>query len=215
VLCYPQASIIDETGAITRSYSYRIPTSVTLASGRFGALVCADHRRHGAFEIYGLIRRDALDRIPRMGNYVRGDSVMLARLALLGRFHEIEEVMFFSRDHQTRSVRTMPARIRNGRTRLHRLIGTGPLPPPEWWDPSRRDRLNFPEWRVLREYIESIRAAPLSAKEKVRCFAWIARATPLYAHKLIRDLIIAGEQLSIGRPPRYEPNQKASGVAGE
>lgn len=214
VLCFPEAAIVDETGALIHNYTYKLTTSAQSPSRRFGALVCADHRRHGAFEIYGVIRRQALLSIPPMGNYVRGDSLVLARLALLGRFHEIPEVLFLSRDHQTRSVRTMPDRIRNARTRLHRWIGTGPLPPMEWWDPSRRNRINFPEWRVLGEYIESVRAAPLSAGEKLSSFGWIVRAMPRYAHKLLRDLIIATEEAIAGRPSITAEPKRNAGTLG-
>jgi glycosyltransferase involved in cell wall biosynthesis len=214
VLCYPEAAIVDENAVLTRNYTYKLATGESDPSRRFGALVCSNHRRHGAFEIYGVIRRPALMGIPPMGNYVRGDSLVLARLALRGRFHEVPEVLFLSRDHGTRSVRTMPDRIQNARSRFHRWIGTGPLPPVEWWDPSRRNRINFPEWRVLREYIESVRAAPLDSAAKLYCFAWIARAMPRYAHKLTRDLIIAAEETVAGRPsPSSETKSKAAGTA--
>jgi glycosyltransferase involved in cell wall biosynthesis len=200
VLCYPHATIIDEDGRSLMPYSYSISTGDPRASRRFGSLVCADHRFHGAFEIYGVIRSDALRSIPPMGNYARGDSLILARLALLGRFHELEQVMFYSRDHASRSVRTLPARKANTRTRLSRFIGVGPLPPVEWWDPSRRDKLNFPEWRVLKEYAISVERAPIPRSEKLACCGWLARSLWSYSPKLARDVIIAAEQLIMGKP---------------
>jgi glycosyltransferase involved in cell wall biosynthesis len=200
VLAYPKARIIDPEGAPLGEYNYRLNTDSRRVSQRFGALVRANHRVHGAFEIYGLIRAAALRRIPPMGNYPRADSLVLARLSLLGSFAEIPEVLFLSRDHETRSVRALPARIRGGRTRLHRYIGTGPVPPLEWWDPTKKGIVDFPEWRIAKEYVDSVLHAPISFKERLSCFGqiavWLLRAWP----KLGRDLVIASEQLLMGTP---------------
>ena len=205
VLAYPQARVIDDEGAPLVDYTYRIDTGNPHAAKRFGALVRANHRVHGAFEIYGLIRAAALRQVPPMGNYPRGDSLVLARLSLLGRFCEIPEVLFLSRDHGTRSVRSLPARISSGRTRLHRYIGTGPMPPLEWWDPSKKGKIDFPEWRIAREYIWSVLHAPLGFRARLSSLGqiarWLLRAWP----KLVRDFVIAAEQFFIGTPGTRQP----------
>jgi glycosyltransferase involved in cell wall biosynthesis len=200
VLVYPKARIIDNEGAPLVEYTYQLTTGAARASQRFGALVRANHRVHGAFEIYGLVRAAALRQIPPMGNYPRADSLVLARLSLLGRFHEVPEVLFFSRDHGTRSVRALPSRIGGGRTRLHRYIGTGPMPPLEWWDPTKKGVIDFPEWKVLKEYVASVLNAPLTIKERCACFLQILRWLSTAWMKLARDLIIASEQMLLGNP---------------
>jgi glycosyltransferase involved in cell wall biosynthesis len=200
VLAYSKVRIIDSGGATVKDYNYKLRTDSSSASERFGALVRANHRIHGAFEIFGLIRGSTLRSIPRKGNYARADSIVLARLSLRGRFHEIPEFLFLSREHEARSVHAVPDRVRSGRTRLHRYIGTGPLPPTEWWDPDKKGKIDFPEWRIAKEYISSIRDAPLGSLERFKCASqivrWLAGSWP----KLSRDLIIAGEQALVGAP---------------
>lgn len=200
VLAYPKVTIIDSQGNRLHDYSYKLRTDAPDAPTRFGALVRANHRIHGAFEIYGLMRSEALRSIGPQGSYPRADSVVLARLALLGRFCEIPEVLFFSREHEKRSVRELPSRIKGGRTRLHKYIGTGPVPPLEWWDPSKKDIIDFPEWRIAKEYLVAVRDAPIRAADRLRClmemFYWLVMRWP----KLGRDLVIAAEQLLVGPP---------------
>ena len=39
------------------------------------------------------------------------------------------------------------------RSRMSRWLGSGPVPPQEFWDPSMKGRSEFPEWRIMREYV--------------------------------------------------------------
>ena len=205
VLAYPQFKIIDASGAELQTYSYPLQTNHPTAHVRFGSVLRADHRRYTGFEIYGLMRRRALERIPEMGNYVSADRVLLARLALLGRFIEVPGYLFFSREHGRRSVRTLPVGIDPDRKWLRRLIGVGALPPLEWWDPAKTGCINFPEWRLIREYIASFRGAGMGFAEQAGCaletLRWFGSDIP----KLTRDLLISLERfISLrqhGMPP--------------
>ncbi|HEX8985276.1 MAG TPA: glycosyltransferase family A protein [Bryobacteraceae bacterium] len=207
VLCFPKAAVVDASGAILQHYEFPLATDSRRAAERFGSIIRADHRRYGAFEIYGVIRRDALDRIPAMGNYVSGDRVLLTRLVLRGRFQQVPDRLFLSREHSTRSVRTVPEGTRQRRRWLRRVLGVGPLPPLEWWDPSKKGAINFPEWRLIREYAASIRSAPICAVERVQCGAELLRWLFGDAPKLTRDVLLAIEQLASGVPPRRRFSQ--------
>lgn len=201
VLASPQATIIDTESREVEEYSYPLRTADPRPRVRFGSVLRADHRRFAGFEIYGLMRRRALAAVPDMGNYVSADRVLLARLALQGRFLEIPDRLFFSREHDKRSVRTLPAGISAERRWLRRMIGVGALPPLEWWDPSKAGRVNFPEWRLIREYQASVRMAPLSTVEKAGCAMevvhWFASDIP----KLVRDVLISAERWIALRQP--------------
>lgn len=201
VLAYPRAKIIDSQGCETEDYAYEMRTDDRRPYVRFGSMLRADHRRYAAFEIYGLMRMSALRLVPEMGSYVSADRVLLTRLALLGRFIPLPEYLFFSREHGNRSVRTLPAGINANRKLLRRILGVGALPPLEWWDPTKTGRVNFPEWRLIREYCASIDGASLTPGEKVRCavetLRWLASDLP----KLARDVLIAGESLLTRTPP--------------
>jgi hypothetical protein len=197
VLVHTRTLIVDENGRPLDEYRFRIDTDDARATRRFSQLVHVNHRQHRAVEIFGLMRSDALRRTPLQGAYARGDSVLLVRLALLGRFVELPDCLFLSRSHPTQSMQTLPSNIRAGRSRLSRWLGTGPLPPPEWWDASRKGKASFPEWNLLRQYWMSIGRSPLQTSQKAACYAsmlkWVACNSP----KLARDLVFATENLSV------------------
>lgn len=95
VLSYPKARIIDENGKPLQDYDLQLKTNSPNPSKRFGELL----RGHECFEIFGLTPVSALKLTPLIGNYGHGDGVLLARLALQGRFHEIPEYLLFPRRH--------------------------------------------------------------------------------------------------------------------
>jgi hypothetical protein len=80
---------------------------------------------------------------------------------------------------------------------LRRILGTGPLPPPEWWDASRKGKANFPEWNLLKEYWLSIGRAPLGLSERTKCYAVMLKWLGLNVPKLARDVIFAAENISL------------------
>jgi hypothetical protein len=134
--------------------------------------------------------------------------VVLARLSLFGRFHLVREYLFLNRDHRGRSVRSLPARLGRGRSRLSKYIGVGPIPATEWWDPSKKGKIVFPEWRILKEYWRSPGMAQISVAEKLGCYLRLVGFTLKIVPKLIRDLVIAAEELFwrftdvfAGKPP--------------
>lgn len=195
MVAYPRTLIIDELGQRLADYEFKVATDSHSAARRFGELVLVNHRVHRAVEIFGLMRASGLRMTPLQGSYARGDSVLLARVALLGRFVELPERLFLSRTHATQSMQMVPARLNNGRSRLSKYLGTGPVPPPEWWDSTRRGKVNFPEWNLMKEYWRSIGLAPLSLSERAACHwvmvQWLAWNVP----KLVRDVVFAAELL--------------------
>jgi glycosyltransferase involved in cell wall biosynthesis len=206
-LCYSKMQVIDAQGKITETYHYPLPLDHPKVEKRFKTAICVDHRRHSAIEIFGLMRRETMAQIPPQGLYARGDSVYLARVALAGRFHEINEYLFFNRDHGDRGSRVASISHRS-RTQVAKVLGVGPLPPTEWFDPSRIGTLTFPEWNLVREYWTSMTIVPLKRSDRLKCYKaygiWLAGHTP----KLLRDSLIAGEmilQRVLSRSNRLSP----------
>jgi glycosyltransferase involved in cell wall biosynthesis len=195
IMAWPQTRVIDEDSKPIRDNTFVLPTDRESPAARFGSLINVKHKRHGAFEIFSLIRIKALRSFPRKGSYARADSVVLARLSLFGRFHLVEEYLFLNRDHTGRSVRCLPARLRRGRSRLSKYIGVGPIPATEWWDPSTKGKIVFPEWRILQEYWRSPAMAPLIGAQKTACHLRLVGFTVKILPKLFRDLVIAGEEM--------------------
>jgi hypothetical protein len=195
VLAYPRTVVVDETGKPLEDYRFHPQTNSPSPVRRFAELVNVPHRHHRAVEIFGLMRSSALRQTPLQGCYARGDSVLLVRMALLGRFMELPDRLFLSRSHASQSMQTLPGSYKPNQRRLARLLGPGPLPPPEWWDPSRRGKVNFPEWNLMKEYWQSIGRSPLTASQRLRCRLVMLKWVLLNLPKLARDVIYAIENL--------------------
>ena len=55
---------------------------------RFRALVMVNHRRHGAFEAFGLYRSSVLAQTALFECYCRADSVLFVRERIAGKIHQ-------------------------------------------------------------------------------------------------------------------------------
>ena len=110
--------------------------------------------------LYGLIRADALASTNLHPFHFNGDHILLAELALLGRFHEIPEELFHVRLHAQRTSRTGSARERLAVANpgLARNRGFFPV----------REVLVYPE-RFL-AHAASIRRAPLTRAQRLACY---------------------------------------------
>jgi glycosyltransferase involved in cell wall biosynthesis len=195
VLAYPRTNVIDSDGKVSYPYEYELELGDPQPHVRFGRIVNVNHKIHGAHELYGLTRTAELRKTPGFCTHVRGDSVLIARLLLLGRFHRIEEHLFYNRDHTDRSSKYIQKRnVRKG-SRLSRYIGCGPLPAAEWWDPKLKGKIVFPEWRVLREYIRAVQETELSVADRLACYRTLSAFALRHTPKMGRDVVIATEQL--------------------
>ena len=183
VLCQSEVVFIDEDGQIIKAYDSKLHNIGSSDPHlRFSDLIRTDH---WCFDVFGLIRSDALRQTPLIGAYASSDRNTLAALSLLGRFHRIPEYLFYSRDHSERSIR----KFRDPSYRL------------EWFDPKKRRALAFPHWRILLEYIKDINRVQLPTKQYVACYLHICRWLKTNSRLLKRDLrtgakIIASNLLS-------------------
>ena len=157
VLCHTQVRVIDRHGADRGDFEYPLDhADHPQPSRRFRDTLDQDR---WCFEIFGLIRSEALRRTRLLDRYVGSDRVLRAELALLGRYRLVAEPLFRNRDHPHRSVRALPA---------HHLRGA-------WFDPALEGRRLFPHWRILSEYVRAIARAPVAGSEKGRCHAALLR----------------------------------------
>ena len=160
---------------------------------RLRRLVFADQRRHGGHELFGVMRRDVLLRIGAQGPFAHSDRVTLVRLVLHGRFIRVDRDLFFNREHAGRSSLLRPVRAYGGRGWAVSALGSGPMPPDVWWDPSRANRVVWPEWRQLQEYQRAVQRAPLTPDERWRCRRVLAAFAVHQVPKLTRDVLIGVE----------------------
>lgn len=83
--------LLDESDSLDVSYREREAAS---PSARFSAVLLGDE---GCLDSYGLIRSDAIAQTPLYLPYYGSEKVFMAELALLGRYREIPETLFFAR----------------------------------------------------------------------------------------------------------------------
>jgi glycosyltransferase involved in cell wall biosynthesis len=212
VLCHAKWARIDENKAVIEHLEKLPDYEQARASDRFGSLIHMDQRHHSGVEIFGLIRMSALKAInqPPIGNFAHGDRLTLAALSLMGRFHRLPEPLLLNRTHAGRSMVFDPKRTWRGHTRVGQWLGIGPIPPDEWFDPVWEGRITFPDWRILWQYWRALTPASLPPMERLRCGAHIGRRAIASAPKLLRDVLIAGEQSLGGFPEELERKRAIS-----
>src|SRR5581483_4655496 len=102
------------------------------------------------------------------------DRCVLAELALYGRFHRIPEYLFSHREHAQRVTRMYPTRQARA-FKLH----------------ERRPLMVFPHFRQFWEYMFAIWRAPLSWRERIRCWLQMMRWVRENARRLLYDIKFA------------------------
>ena len=175
VLCYPRVRIIDESGKTLGHVHFKMDHIASpRPQDRFKDLVMADI---WCFEVFGLIRAKALEKTRLIAGFIASDRILRAELGLLGRFCEIPEYLFLSRDHPERSIRALPA---------HHLRAA-------WFDPNACSRVVFPHWRILLEYLKCVNRVPLSPYERRCCRVHLIRWLGVHMNwaRILSDLIIA------------------------
>jgi glycosyltransferase involved in cell wall biosynthesis len=190
VVAYSKTRVVDEDGRFLEDYEWPLRTNSDDPVTRFYDLLLNDH---SCYQMFGLVRMDALRKLPPPGSFVNSDGIMLAQFGLLGRFYEVPEILFISTRHIGQSSKTVPVRIKKRGFRLTSRHGT--LPCPEWWDPANVKAINFPEWRQLKEYGGSVRYGDLKPAERLRCYAFLIPWTWRHMRRMIKDLLIAADQV--------------------
>lgn len=176
VLCYSKAVIIDEQSREVIDYDPGPPTESIKPEDRFRNLLL--HPEY-AIQQMGLIRSDALKETDLHRAFPSSDEVLLAELALLGRFYEIPERLYRYRRHGDQSTR-----IRKQRDRV--LL----------FDTSLAGRVVLPKWRYFFACLRAIRSKRLSLSAAFSCGVTTLRWLLVGAHcrAMAMDLLIAVRQ---------------------
>jgi len=182
VLCCPKPRVINEQGEQQAAYPVNLDTDSPEPQIRYREIirgVCG----HKCFEVFGLIRMSALKNSQWMGNYPHADGVLLARLALLGRFHEVPQELFFPREHADQSMKAMKDRYAYA----------------AWFDTRRAGKIIFPTWRMFWEYFRCVGGSPTTAWQRVKCHLHLMRSAISYRRKFLRDIVQAWRMKRHGR----------------
>lgn len=151
---------------------------------------------HNCFEVFGLMRVSALRQTSLIGRFPTGDKALLVELSLLGRFHQVPEFSFMSRDHSSRYKYI-------GRIRDRAL----------WFDTDKRGRLTFPQWSLVRANVSAIGRSRLGMRDRVRCYVEILRMLRWFQGRLLVDelrlMTAVGLNRCLDYAPRVEPTVRS------
>jgi glycosyltransferase involved in cell wall biosynthesis len=155
VLCQSLVELIDFKGEVTDIYDPKLTgTWSTRASDRFAAIVL---QMHMSTDCFAVIRRSALEGSPLNGNYPSSDQVLLAVLALRGRYIQIREPLFQNRSYPERYSEALAYDERS-----------------TWMDSSTAGKTKYPLWRQYAEYVREVRRHDLSPGDRLRCYGHLA-----------------------------------------
>lgn len=173
VLCHSKVEVIDHEGEFKHDYDIVLKTDDQFPPTRFYELLIPWNMY---YEIFGLIRREAFQTVGPMGNFSHADGILLERLSLIGRFFQIDEVLFYPRFHAKQS---------------NQVYGLNYHTYTAWFDPKLRGKRIFPYWRQLKEHLAVVREAQIQAADKFSCYRAIAFWFFKRRRELIKDLILS------------------------
>ncbi|MEQ9619032.1 MAG: glycosyltransferase family 2 protein [Deltaproteobacteria bacterium] len=179
ILCFPKTILVDHRGDKVGKYEVSMKNiSSARPELRFRDLILTSH---WGIEIFGLFRKSALDSTALLASFPGSDRTFMAELSLEGRFYEIPEYLFYSRDHPERSTRTGTVHTRAS-----------------WWDTRNAGSKVFPHWKLYYELLRIVNNARLMPGERAACYMCLARWLTLSfnAVLMLMDLAIAVEPRS-------------------
>ena len=145
---------------------------------------------HNCESTYGLVRSRALARTSLQQNYTDSDRTLLAELALLGKFYQIPEVLFFKRYHDQMSTQ----QYTDWRERMH------------WFGDVDSRAYAMPHWRQFIHYLQIITRTPLPFRERILCYLHMIKWLKRY-HKwqsMLGDLVFSARYaLHSVKPKRH------------
>jgi len=166
VLCHSKVARIDENGVLVENYDDE--TLSNLCSWkpheRFRDYLFIS--RAPPWAIMGVVRAGALAKTPLHGCHIGSDSNLLAELSLMGRIYEIQEHLFFRREHPQAysNVYGSITGIHDYRRQL------------SWWGGNKKNfLLVLPRWMNCLEFFRSLNRVPLKFSERFLCYREIGR----------------------------------------
>lgn len=170
VLVHSEMVEIDERGCINGDLGWPIADAADRDPiKRFAGAIDLSH---GCFDVFGLIRKAALEKTKLIAPYLGSDRVLLAELALQGRLERVDEVLFQSREHPQRSIRMRSDSARD-----------------QWFASGRRSAKFRPNWRRLHAVRDAVARAELTLGQRLRCQAEITKWAMKQRGSLYREVV--------------------------
>lgn len=181
VLAHTGVEMVDADLNHIEQYGIRLETDHPDRMVRFREMVLPWNL---CFEVFGIIRLDALRNTAGMGNFSHGDGVLLAHLALLGKFAFVDEPLFISRQHPEQSNKQFGF---DGGGNDYQSYAA-------WFDPNLKDKIQFPNWRILLEFQRVVhRVRDLTMRERLVAQWILLRRARQDVRNLVGDAVQAGQ----------------------
>lgn len=168
VLCFTNANYIDYRGNLLSAVDLTNPGGSDIPSKRFDGIL-SDSR---CDPVCGLMRVASLERTHLHGAYADSDRVLLAEMALRGRFIHIPEWLFSRRLHASQT--TTKYRDRWDRSLI--------------FDPSKHGRLIIPWLRELIDLMRAILLGPITWNERYSCTRYLYWWCSVHSKFLKQDI---------------------------
>jgi len=150
-----RSNLLDDRETLDVSYSDRGNPEI---SKRFEAVLLGTT---GSLDSYGLFRACALRKTFLYLPYYGPEKILMAQMALRGRYAEVPETLFFARVSETGS-----GNLATGEAQQFFTTGTNKKP---------RLALGSVRFEYLRAYLKAIRTADLSAADAAKCYLVVAK----------------------------------------
>ncbi len=164
IVCYPTAKVIDEHDGLTFCYREPADTTLPVPAARFREIVW--NWGCGLMQ-YGVVRLAVLRQTQLHGAYPASDAVLIAELALRGPFRQLDEPLFFWRNHPDRPTH----------------VCTSDAELATWFAPENAGRAQFRHLKLFVSYLRTIGRVPLPVGQKLRCAGvmahWFAVKLPI------------------------------------
>jgi glycosyltransferase involved in cell wall biosynthesis len=182
-LCHTETELIDTNGKVVSKYSMedhkfsdRDPVK------RFAGAI---DENHGCVTVFGVARREVLQKTTLIGSYIGSDRNLIGQIALQGRIDTLRSTQFQSRDHGERSIRAMSLRERG-----------------EWFDTSKTTTGDYYFLHLLRAHALALFRARLGAVTTIRGVIELGRWVWSKKRAILRELLSTARSLASGRQVR-------------
>lgn len=178
VLAFPRTKLFSDTPESAEDYPHDFALDGDSAADRFQRFA-SSIRLNNVFN--GVVRTAALHRTGLMGRHYGSDIVVMAHLALLGKFVQVPEPLYFRRMDPAYSTRMKSAE----QVQQHHY-------------PRVDARTLFQAWRLHADWFRTVIVAPISMLEKRRALACVARMS-YYRWRDLADDIAEAARYAVGR----------------
>ncbi len=155
VLAYTKTTIIDQSGEPIKEHEEKVDVSGTDPVARYRSFMLTFEECNAVF---GVIRSSVLAQTDLIRKFIGSDINLLAELCLYGRFVELPDRLFLRRDH--------PQASSADKSEAAQL---------EFFDPRLASDFSWASWLSYVDGWKTVWRAPLSARDRTRVLAFMAR----------------------------------------